>query len=394
MNVSNALSVLFEHKFSISTEKIFLKDSIGRTLSKPLTVSKSIPEFDTSSMDGFAIKKSSLRKTKRFRILGEIPAGSKSGYVIKPCECVRVYTGSRMPKNADFVVLQENSTIENDFMYVVTVDKKSPYVRKKGLDFDRGQVIKLPTIIDFKLISALASLNLEKVSVIKKPKVCIIPTGNEVLALGSKARKNSIFSSSPYGIKSLLEAEGAETTIAPVCRDNLADISYALANTKQTQVIITLGGVSKGNYDLIRKNYSKLGIKILVDGIPIRPGKPIIIGKFSKKLIFCLPGNPISSIVCTRLFIVTLIRKMLSGKHDKLHIRKALLSEDIIVSKSQREHYMRAFTFQKGTTLYVKPFSQQDSSLHSILIKSNCLIIIPPFSSPQIKGKIVEIIDF
>ena len=394
MNVFNALKVLFEHKLSISTEKIFLKDSIGRTLSKPLTVSKSIPEFDTSSMDGFAIKKSSLGKIKRFRILGEIPAGSKSGYVIRPYECVRVYTGSRMPKNADFVVLQENTSIENDFMRVVTVDKKSPYVRKKGLDFNRGQVINHPMIIDFKLISALASLNLEKVSVIKKPKVCIIPTGNEILTLGSKARKNSIFSSSPYGIKSLLEAEGAEATIAPVCRDNLADISCALENTKQSQVIITLGGVSKGNYDLIRKHYSKLGIKILVDGIPIKPGKPLIIGKLGSKIIFCLPGNPISSIVCSKLFIVALIKKMLGEKLERIITRKALLSEDLEIPISQREHYMRAFTYQEAATQYVKPFSQQDSSLHSVLIKSNCLLIIPPGSSSNFKDQIVDIIDF
>ena len=386
MNVYNALKELFKQNISCLSENIHLEKSLGRTLSKPLTINKNIPEFDTSSMDGFAVKKSFLGKIDRFRILGETAAGASSDFVIKPNECVRVYTGSRMPKNADFVVLQENTTIENAFMRVVTVDKKSPYVRKKGLDFNKGKVINHPMIIDFKLISALASLNLEKVSVIKKPKVCIIPTGNEVLALGSKARKNSIFSSSPYGIKSLLEAEGAETTITPVCRDNLADISCALKNTKQSQVIITLGGVSKGNYDLIRKHYSKLGIKILVDGIPIRPGKPIIIGQIGKKLIFCLPGNPISSIVCARLFIVTLIRKMLSGNRKELLTRKAFLSEDIKVSKSKREHYMRAITFQKGTTVYVKPFSKQDSSLHSVLIQSNCLLIIPPCSSPPKKG--------
>ncbi len=206
MNVSSVLNVLFKYKFLLATENIFLKNSIGRTLSKPLTVRKSIPEFDTSSMDGFAIKKSSLGKIKRYTVIGEIPAGSKSEYSIKPNECVRVYTGSRMPKNADFVVIQENTAIKDNFIHVVTVDKKSPYVRKKGLDFKKGQVIKDPMIIDFKLISALASLNLEKVSVIKKPKVCIIPTGNEVLALGSNSRTNSIYSSSPYSIKSLLEA--------------------------------------------------------------------------------------------------------------------------------------------------------------------------------------------
>ena len=394
MNVYNALKELFKQNISCLSENIHLEESLGRTLSKPLTINKNIPEFDTSSMDGFAVKKSFLGKIDRFRILGETAAGASSDFVIKPNECVRVYTGSRMPKNADFVVIQENTRIEKNFMYVNGYDENSPYVRKIGLDFKKGQIISYPMLIDYKLISALASLNFEKVSVIKKPQVCIIPTGNEILALGSKAKKNSIYSSSPYGIKSLLENEGAEVTIAPICRDNLDDIICSLQNTKQSQIIITLGGVSKGNYDLIRKHYIKLGIKILVDGIPIKPGKPIIIGKLGKKIIFCLPGNPISSLVCSRLFIVSLIRKMLRGRLEKLTTREAILSEDIKTSNSNREHYMRAFTFQEGTRQYVKPFSQQDSSLHSVLIKSNCLLIIPPCSSPKTKGEIVQIIDF
>ena len=394
MNVDNALKELFKQNISCLSENIHLEESLGRTLSKPLTINKNIPEFDTSSMDGFAVKKSFLGKIDRFRILGETAAGASSDFVIKPNECVRVYTGSRMPKNADFVVIHENTRIEKNFMHVNGYDENSPYVRKIGLDFKKGQIISYPMLIDYKLISALASLNFEKVSVIKKPQVCIIPTGNEILALGSKAKKNSIYSSSPYGIKSLLENEGAEVTIAPICRDNLDDIIYSLQNTKQSQIIITLGGVSKGNYDLIRKHYIKLGIKILVDGIPIKPGKPIIIGKLGKKIIFCLPGNPISSLVCSRLFIVSLIRKMLRGSREKLTSREAILSEDIKTSNSKREHYMRAFTFQEGTRQYVKPFSQQDSSLHSVLIKSNCLLIIPPCSSPKTKGEIVQIIDF
>ena len=394
MNVYSALKELFKQNISCLSENIRLEESLGRTLSKPLTINKNIPEFDTSSMDGFAVKKSFLGKIDRFKILGETAAGASSDFVIKPKECVRVYTGSRMPKNADFVVIQENTWIEENLMHVNGYDKNSPYVRKIGLDFKKGQIISYPMLIDYKLISALASLNFEKVSVIKKPQVCIIPTGNEILALGSKAKKNSIYSSSPYGIKSLLENEGADVTIAPICRDNLDDIICSLQNTKQSQIIITLGGVSKGNYDLIRKHYIKLGIKILVDGIPIRPGKPIIIGKLGKKIIFCLPGNPISSLVCSRLFIVSLIRRMLRGRLEKLTTREAILSEDIKTSNSKRDHYMRAFTFQEGTRQYVKPFSQQDSSLHSVLIKSNCLLIIPSCSPPKSKGEIVEIIDF
>ena len=394
MKVYSTLKEIFKQNISCLSENIHLEESLGRTLSKPLRINKNIPEFDTSSMDGFAVKKSSLGKIVRFKILGETAAGANSDFVINPNECVRVYTGSRMPKNADFVVIQENTRVEGNFMHVNGYDKNSPYVRKLGLDFKKGQTISHPILIDYKLISALASLNFEKVSVIKKPRVCIIPTGNEILALGSKAKKNSVYSSSPYGIKSLLENEGAEVTIAPICRDNLDDIICALQSTKQSQIIITLGGVSKGNYDLIRKHYIKLGIKILVDGIPIRPGKPIIIGKLGKKIIFCLPGNPISSLVCSRLFVVALIRKILRGTFEKLTTRHAILSEDIKLSNSKREHYMRAFTFQEGTRHYVKPFSQQDSSLHSVLIKSNCLLIIPSCSSPKTRGEIVEIIDF
>ncbi len=394
MNVSIALKEIFKQKISCFTEKIHLKDSLGRTLSKAVTINKNVPQFDTSSMDGFAVNKSSLGKIGKFTVLGQTPAGARSLFTIKPNECVRVYTGSRMPKNADFVVIQENSWSQGNFMYVNDYDKNSPYVRKTGLDFKRGQIITSPMLIDFKLISALASLNLEMVTVIKKPKICIIPTGNEILALGSKAKKNSIYSSSPYGIKSMLENEGAEVTIAPICRDNLKDIMHALEQAKQSQIIITLGGVSKGNYDLIRKHYRELGIKILVDRIPIRPGKPIIIGKLDGKIIFCLPGNPVSSIVCSRLFVVALIRKMLGSKVETLITRKALLSENLEVSFSQREHYMRAFTYQKAATQYVKPFTQQDSSLHSVLIKSNCLLIIPPGSHSKCKDEIVDIIDF
>ena len=393
MNVLSALKAIFKQKSPCSTETVYLKDALGRTLSKPIVTRKSIPKFDTSSMDGFAVKKSSLGKIKRFKILGEIPAGAITDFAIKPSECVRVYTGSRMPENADFVVIQENTQTDEDFMLIKDFDKKNPYVRKAGLDFKKGQIISHQTLIDYKLISTLASLNLEKISVLKKPKVCIIPTGNEILALGSKPKKNSIYSSSPYGIKSMLEKEGACVTIAPICRDTIEDITCALKNTEQAQIIITLGGVSKGSYDVVRRNYKRLGIKVLVNGLSIRPGKPIIIGTLGNKIIFCLPGNPISSIVCSRLFIVELIRKMLGDKNKNLQTRKAVLYNDLKCSITKREHYMRAFTFQKGTTQYVKPFSKQDSSLHSVLIKSNCLIIVPPLSSMKLSGELVNIVD-
>ena len=189
MNVFSALKALFKHKYPRFTETVYLKDALGRTLSKPIVTSKSVPEFDTSSMDGFAVKKSSLGKIKKFRILGEMPAGAITDFAIKPSDCVRVYTGSRMPKNADFVVIQENTEEKDGFMLVRDFDKNSPYVRKAGFDFRKGQTISYQTLIDYKLVSALASLNLEKISVLKKPKVCIIPTGNEILALGSKPKK-------------------------------------------------------------------------------------------------------------------------------------------------------------------------------------------------------------
>ena len=141
MNVLSALREIFKKKPPCSTETVYLKDALGRTLSKPIVTKKNIPEFDTSSMDGFAVKKSSLGKIKRFKILGEVPAGAITNFAIKPSECVRVYTGSRMPKNADFVIIQENTQTKEGFMLVKDFDKKNPYVRKAGLDFRKGQII-------------------------------------------------------------------------------------------------------------------------------------------------------------------------------------------------------------------------------------------------------------
>ena len=233
------------------------------------------------------------------------------------------------------------------------------------MDFRKGQIISHQTLIDYKLISTLASLNLEKISVLKKPKVCIIPTGNEILALGSKPKKNSIYSSSPYGIKSMLENEGAYVTIAPICRDTIDDISCALKNTEQAQIIITLGGVSKGSYDLVRKNYKRLGIKVLVNGLPIRPGKPIIIGTLGNKIIFCLPGNPISSIVCSRLFIVELIRKMLGGKNKKLQTRKAVLYKTLSVQLQKENTICEHLLFKKEQHNMLSLF--QNKTAHFIL---------------------------
>ena len=163
----------------------------------------------------------------------------------------------------------------------------------------------------------------------------------------------------------MLDIEGANVTIATICRDTIDDISCALKNTKQAQIIITLGGVSKGSYDLVRKNYKRLGIKILVNGLPIRPGKPIIIGKLGNKIIFCLPGNPISSIVCSRLFIVELIRKMLGGKNKKLQTRKAVLYADVKCSNTKRNTICVHLLFKKEQHNLLNLF--QSKTAHFIL---------------------------
>ena len=392
MNVNQALNILLKETKPLASEKISLKNSNNRTLSKHLSSSRNIPPFDTSAMDGFAIRKKDLKKTNPLKLIGKSPAGDNKKFSLRKNECVKVYTGSKLPINCDYVLIKENATEIDSMVYIENKSQETSYVRKKGLDFKKGFLIKAPLTLNFKNIPMLASINAHNVSVYKKPKISIIPTGNEILSLGDKSNKNKIYSSSALGIKSLLEKEGATAQILPICKDNIDEISYALSLSKKSDIIITLGGVSKGDYDLIRKNYEKLGIKIIADQISMRPGKPLIIGKLKKRTIFCLPGNPISSIICSRVFVIPFLKKSFGFFSKPLAFKKAILANNI-GKTGPREHYMRALSYQKGSSNYVKVFLEQDSSMHSILKQSNALVVQHSNSPEKKAGQLVDIMD-
>ena len=393
MNTRKALNILFKEKMSLSSETINLKNSNDRILSKDVKSKMDIPPFSVSSMDGFAVRKKDLDKTDCLKLIGTSPAGDIKNFRLGKNECVKIFTGSKLPSCCDFILLKENAKqLKNSVYPNPGCKQNSSYIRKQGMDFKKNTLIKAPLKLNFKNIPLLSSINAEFISVYKKPLVTIIPTGNEILSLGDRSEKNKIYSSSASGIKSLLEKEGSIASILPICRDNINEISHALSLAKNSDIIITLGGVSRGDYDLIRKNYRRLGIRIIADQISMRPGKPLIIGKFKRKIIFCLPGNPISSIICSKVFIVPFIQKCFDLISKPIRFKKAIL-ENNIQGTGPREHYMRAVTYQKDTTQYVKVFLQQDSSMHSILSQSNALVVQPSNTAMKKRGDLVSFIE-
>ena len=393
MKPREALNILLKEELSLDSEIINLKDSDNRILSKDVKSKMDIPPFSVSSMDGFAVRRKDLDKANYLNLIGISPAGDNKNFCLGKNECVKIFTGSKLPLGCDHILLNENAKQLKNFIYPnLDYKQDSSYIRKQGMDFRKGFLIKAPLNLNFKNIPLLSSINAECISVYKKLIVTIIPTGNEILNLGDRVEKNKIYSSSASGIKSLLEKEGSITSILPICRDNIDEISHALTVAKTSDIIITLGGISGGDYDLIRKNYQRLGIKIIIDKISMRPGKPLMIGRFKKKIIFCLPGNPVSSIICSRVFIVPFIQKCFGLISQPFKFRKALLENDI-EGTGPREHYMRAVTYQKGINQYVKAFSQQDSSMHSILSQSNALIVQSANTSSRKRGDLVNFID-
>ncbi len=393
MNTREALNILFKEEMSLSSEIINLKNSNNRILSKDVKSKMDIPPFSVSAMDGFAVRKKDLDKTNYLKLIGTSPAGDNKNFCLGKNECVKIFTGSKIPSNCNYILLKENAKQIEALVYPNPNCKQNfSYIRKKGMDLKKNFSLKAPLNLNYKNIPLLASINAECISVYKKPLITIIPTGNEILNLGDRVEKNKIYSSSASGIKSLLEKEGSITSILPICRDNIDEISHALSLAKNSDIIITLGGVSRGDYDLIRKNYRKLGIRIIADQISIRPGKPLIIGKFKKKIIFCLPGNPISSIICSRIFIVPFIQKCFGLISEPVKFKRAILANNI-EGTGPREHYMRGVAYQKGTTQYVRAFLQQDSSMHSVLSQSNALVVQPANTTQKKRGDLVNFID-
>jgi molybdopterin molybdotransferase len=395
ISVEEALARVLDGVTPLPTEEIPIGEAHGRVLAGTLAARRTQPPADLSSMDGYAVQASDIAAmSANLRLIGESAAGKPFDGTMRAGETVRVFTGSVMPQGAEQVVPQENVGRNGD-QVTINSPPKSKFVRRQGLDFKAGQVmLETGRRLNARDVGLLAAMDYAKVAVARRPRVAILPTGDELVAPGAGDAPDRIVASNPHALSALIRPENAEPIDLGIVPDKVELISAAIARARnlQADVLVTLGGASIGDHDLIAPALAEAGIPLSFHRIAMRPGRPMLLGLASNMRVLGLPGNPVSTFVCAFLFLLPLLRK-LQGRADLLpEAEKAILGR-ALDQNDHRQDFLRA-KLARGADgqLVATPFKLQDSSMLSVLHAADCLIVRPPHAPAAPEGSPCEVL--
>ena len=371
----------------LSVETVPLAHAAGRHMPHPATASRAQPPFDASAMDGYAVI-GDPNPGDSFVVVGEAGAGHAWAGSLAPGQALRIFTGAPLPTGANRVIIQEDVTREGDVIRVKPGADAGTHIRPAGQDFGIGDQLA-PRRLRPNDLALLASMNLPLVSVTRRPVVAIIATGDELVMPGEMPGPDQIIASNSFAIKALCEAEGAEVRLLPIARDTETALATVLGLAEGADLILTTGGASVGDHDLVALVAEGLGMERSFWKIAMRPGKPLMAGRLGEAAMLGLPGNPVSSIVCAHLFALPMIRALLGMANPAPQARSAILGADVDAN-GPRTHYMRARLAPGDGLPRIMPFDRQDSSLLSILASADALLIRPVGDGPQPAGTLVQ----
>jgi len=372
------------------TEKINTKDCLNRILSKSIKAKRTQPGFNTSAMDGYAIRKSFLKNLpKAFNIIGETQAGSINKFKLKKNQAVRVFTGSFLPEGCDKVILQENCDRSGDKILIREENTES-YIRKKGEDFFKNdKCLSKSSLLDSGGIALAGAMNYKSLEVYKKPSIGVIANGNELFEPGGINQQIKQPASTKASIISLINAWGGKAVDLGIAKDTLNSLKTKLQKGLSYDMIVTIGGASVGDYDLVYQSLKEMNFKLNFWKIKMKPGKPLMFGTLKNKPIIGLPGNPVSSIVCSQLFLKQSIYKLQNYNYTE-NIFYLRLGKDL-PKNNWRESYIRGYLSKsKNNQIIAMPISNQDSSSLSSFAKANILIIREPNAKKIKRGSLVK----
>ncbi|PHP27308.1 molybdopterin molybdotransferase MoeA [Limimaricola cinnabarinus] len=385
--VGEALDRLFSLVSPLPTEEVALTAALGRVLRTDVTATRDQPPFAASAMDGYAIREADLAPGAVLRVIGEAAAGHGYAGHVGPGEALRIFTGAPVPEGAGHVVMQEDTTREGERITLGSGISDNRNIRPAGVDFRAGDALAAPRRLTPADIALAASMNADRLTVSRRPEVAIIATGDELVAPGGDPRDDQIIASNAYGLHGIIEQAGGTARLLPIAGDSMAALAQAFDQARGADIVLTIGGASVGDHDLVGDAAAEAGMERAFWKVALRPGKPLMAGRFGEALLLGLPGNPVSSMVCAHVFLVPLIRA-LSGLPPAPAPRRLARLAAPLAANGPREHYLRAVSGPDGVTA----FSKQDSSLLSVLSEADCLIVQPPGDRARDAGETVEVI--
>jgi molybdopterin molybdotransferase len=396
MPVADALAAVLAGVEPLPEEMVALDDACHRVLARDVAARRTQPPLAMSAMDGYAVRAADASHVAaRLKVIGEVAAGRPFERAVGPGEAVRIFTGGVIPEGADAVVIQEDTVVEGGGITITEPAASGRHIRPAGVDFHQGDILLAQgrRLADRDL-SLAAGMNYPQLPVRRKPKVAILATGDELVMPGEPLGPGQIVYSNGYALRALARTEGAETLDLGIAADTVDATIDGIrrARDASADILVTTGGASVGDHDLVKRSLEAEGVAITFWRIAIRPGKPVIHGRSGAMRVIGLPGNPVSSYVCAFLFLVPLIRA-LSGRASVHHVREtALLGRDV-AANDEREDYLRARLDERADgTPIATPVHHQDSSLLGNLAAARALVIRAPFAPAASAGSPCDIL--
>ena len=398
---ANLLSVRDAHARVIAAfdklpaEMVSVADAAGRVLATAPAARLTQPPADLSAMDGYAVRAEDVPAApSTLTLVGQAPAGGSYDHALMPGQTVRIFTGGPLPMGADSIVIQEDTKADGNKITILEAPRPGRHIRKAGLDFTAGDTpLSAGRILTTRDVALAAAMNQPWLSVHRKPRVAILSTGDELVMPGEPVGRNQIVSSSGIAVAALVRAWGGEPTLFDIARDDARLIEDRIAAGAQHDLLITLGGASVGDHDLVQAALKAQGFALDFWRIAMRPGKPLMFAARERARVLGLPGNPVSTMVCALLFLKPAMERMLGQAGDLVGTEPARLAVDL-KQNDTREDYVRAkLTRSPDGALSVEPHAVQDSSMLSVLAWASGLLVRPAHDPARKAGETVRVID-
>ena len=379
MPVAEALKAVLAGVTPLPAEEAAVGDAHGRVLAEDLVALRTQPPADISAMDGYAVSAADIAAAPTtLKVIGEVLAGHPFAGEVRPGETARIFTGGVLPRGADTVVIQERVKREGDRVSIAEPVKKAKNVRPAGLDFRQGErLLARGRQLASRDLMLAAAMNYAKLKVHRRPKVAVLGTGDELVPPGTQPRPGEIVYSNGFALVALARGEGAEAIDLGIARDRVDAIAAVVRRARDltADVLVTSGGVSVGEHDLVQQALAGEGLDLSFWRVALRPGRPMMHGRLGAMQVLGLPGNPVSAYVCAFLFLVPLIRR-LCGRADLEPARESATLGADLPANGERADYVRATLRQAADGgLIATPLPVQDSSLMATLTKADCLIV-------------------
>jgi|FEC22Drversion2_1045045.scaffolds.fasta_scaffold00008_202 molybdopterin molybdotransferase len=398
--VAEAVARIVAGVVPLPCEAVPLGEALDRALGRDLAARRTQPPWNASAMDGYAVRAADIETVPvTLKVIGAAPAGHPFSGRVKAGDAVRIFTGAPVPQGADTVVIQEDTERQGDQVLIRQSVAAGRNVRQRGIDFHDGEVlIQAGRRLRPRDIALAAAMNHADLPVCRRPRIAVLATGDELAPPGTDPGPDRIISSNSYGVAAMIRQFGGEPVDLGIARDTheaLAD-GIRRAQGMRADVLVTLGGASVGDHDLVQESLKAEGLALDFWKIAMRPGKPLMFGRLGDMRVLGLPGNPVSAMVCARLFLIPLVEALLGLADPAPGDSPAILGADL-PENDHRQDYLRATVVRDAAgRLVATPFARQDSSMLSTLCQSDAFIVRAPHAPPARAGDpcTVMLLDF